>query len=65
MTLNYAGVRHGFSFEAWLQRVHDILIGRLDSEERVTLLLAHQPLWDYWSSGYNPQDAAEDMAPTE
>jgi hypothetical protein len=64
MTLNYAGVRHGHSFDAWLEKVHTLLAAKI-GEQRTTLLLANQPLWDFWSSGYSPVDAAEDMAPEE
>lgn len=64
MPLNYGGVRHGHSFEDWLKHVHSKLAAKI-GEQRTTLILARQPLWDYWSSGYGPDDAAEDMAPEE
>jgi hypothetical protein len=28
----------------------------------VDLILSRQPCWDYWSSGYEPADAAKEMS---
>lgn len=64
MPVSYAGVRHGHSFDTWLEKVHAKLAAKI-GEQRTTLLLAKQPLWDYWSSNYAPDDAAEDMTPEE
>lgn len=49
-------------FEDWIKRVYYVLLGRYDNDERrVVTTLARQPLWDYWSSGYHPEDAAREM----
>ena len=58
-------VRHGRTLAQWLEEVHHALLRRFhrnhNPERRIQQVLARQPLWDYWSSGYQPKDAAAEM----
>jgi hypothetical protein len=58
-------IRHGRTLAQWLTELNAALKYRFrrnqNVERRVTRAASRQPLWDYWSSGYDPKDAATEM----
>lgn len=56
-------VRHGRTLEQWYAEIRIILgVRRNATPDRIEDTLDGQPCWDYWSSGYAPQDAAKEMS---
>jgi len=57
--------RHGRTFAQWLEELNTALKHRFrrnrNVEQRLVRAVAGQPLWDYWSSGYEPKDAAAEL----
>lgn len=53
-----------FNFYEWKLALYEALRSRLRSDrsdDRLERITRRQPLWDYWSSGYEPRDAALEM----
>lgn len=58
-------VSYGYTYTEWLEAVRRELTVRFrrnrDPDARATRAMHHQPLYDYWQSGYAPTDAAAEM----
>ena len=48
----------GYTLEEWMRLVDQRVMNRIMVSVHD---LADAPFWDYWSSGYSPEDAAEDV----
>jgi hypothetical protein len=56
--------RNGRTLEEWMREASAVLQARMrknPSPDRAFEVLARNPCWDYWASGYSPTDAAREM----
>ena len=58
-------ISHGYAYWEWLEAVRVVLRQRFrrnhNVERRIEQVIRHSTPWDYWSSGYEPEDAAAEM----
>lgn len=57
-------ISYGWTFQEWLEAVRRLLargMGCKETDPHLDQVLDNAPLGDYWSSGYSPEDTADDV----